>query len=80
MHSPLYLGGLSDPDGVAMLDPARLAWGLRDACLSLGVRIHEGTRATGFGDGSGRDVVVTTESDAGPGAVHARRVVLATNA
>jgi glycine/D-amino acid oxidase-like deaminating enzyme len=26
-----------------MLNPAKLAWGLRDACLSLGVRIYEGT-------------------------------------
>jgi glycine/D-amino acid oxidase-like deaminating enzyme len=80
VDSPLYLGGVSDPDGVAMLDPARLAWGLRDACLSLGVRIHEGTRATGFGDDRGRDVVVTTESDAGPGLARAGQVVLATNA
>ena len=26
-----------------MVDPARLAWGLREACLSLGVRIYEDT-------------------------------------
>ena len=30
-----------DRDGVAMVDPARLARGLRDACLRAGVRIHE---------------------------------------
>lgn len=80
VDSPLYEGALHDPAGVAMVNPARLAWGLRDACLRLGVRIHEGTRATGFGDSSGAEVVITTESDAGPGAVRARRVALGTNA
>ena len=35
--------------GVAMLDPARLAWGLRAACLELGVRIHEHTPVRGPG-------------------------------
>ncbi|WP_327144897.1 NAD(P)/FAD-dependent oxidoreductase [Nocardia sp. NBC_01327] len=43
VHSPTYLGGRWDRDGVAMLDPARLAWGLRRACLEKGVRIFEGT-------------------------------------
>ncbi|MBI1379270.1 MAG: FAD-dependent oxidoreductase [Frankiales bacterium] len=80
VDSPLFLGAALDRDGVAMVDPARLAWGLRDACLALGVRIHEGTRATGLADGPGAGVVVTTESDAGPGRVEARRVALATNA
>ncbi|MFE3190091.1 NAD(P)/FAD-dependent oxidoreductase [Nocardia sp. NPDC059240] len=43
VHSPTYLGGWWDRDGVAMLDPARLAWGLRRACIESGVRIYEGT-------------------------------------
>ena len=38
--------GVLDRDGVAMVDPARLAWGLRAACLRLGVRIHENTPVT----------------------------------
>ena len=29
--------------GTAIVEPARLAWGLRQACLDAGVRIHEGT-------------------------------------
>ena len=29
LDSPLYLGGVWDRDGCAVLDPARLAWGLR---------------------------------------------------
>ena len=80
VDSPLYLGAVYDRDSVAMVNPARLAWGLRDACLSLGVRIHEGTRALEFGDTGGAAVEVLTESEAGPGSVRARRVALATNA
>ncbi|MEV0199856.1 FAD-dependent oxidoreductase [Nonomuraea sp. NPDC050691] len=41
LDSPTYLGGLWDRKGCAMLDPARLAWGLREACLRLGVRVYE---------------------------------------
>ncbi|GAA1764402.1 FAD-dependent oxidoreductase [Streptomonospora arabica] len=43
VDSPTYLGGLFDPDGVALVHPAKLAWGLREACLRLGVRIREHT-------------------------------------
>ena len=32
---------LRDAHGTAMVEPARLAWGLRQACLDAGVRIHE---------------------------------------
>lgn len=80
VDSPLYVGGVHDRDGAAMVNPARLAWGLRDACLSLGVRIHEGTRALGFGETTPAAVEVVTGSEAGPGVVRARRVVLGTNA
>ena len=74
VDSPTFLAGVHDPDS-AILEPARLAWGLRDACLSLGVRIAEGTPVTGIArSGEG----VTVETAAGP--VHGRRVVLATNA
>src|SRR5690606_34614235 len=46
VNSPTYLGGVWQRDGCAMLDPARLAWGLRQACQRLGVRIHEYTPVT----------------------------------
>ena len=46
LDSPTYAGGLWDRDGCAMLDPARLAWGLRQACLDAGVRIHEHSPVT----------------------------------
>ncbi|MFG1999398.1 NAD(P)/FAD-dependent oxidoreductase [Spirillospora sp. NPDC048911] len=52
VDSPTYLGGLWDRDGVAMVHPAKLAWGLADACRSLGVRIYENTRVTGLRSGS----------------------------
>jgi glycine/D-amino acid oxidase-like deaminating enzyme len=75
LDSPTYLGGLLDRDGVAMVNPAKLAWGLRAACLSLGVRIFERTPATELTQ-QGAGAVVTTPY----GRVAARRVALATNA
>jgi glycine/D-amino acid oxidase-like deaminating enzyme len=39
--SPTYLSGLWDRRGTAMVEPARLAWGLRRACRDLGVRVYE---------------------------------------
>ncbi|RNL63221.1 FAD-dependent oxidoreductase [Nocardioides marmoriginsengisoli] len=79
VDSPTYLGALHDPDS-AILEPARLAWGLREACLRRGVRIHEGTPVSGLrrlphGTVRGRVEVRTSG-----GSVVARRVMLATNA
>ncbi|MEU7780205.1 NAD(P)/FAD-dependent oxidoreductase [Micromonospora parva] len=91
VHSPTYLGGMFDADRVAMVDPAKLAWGLRRACLDLGVRVHEHTRVTGLRvDGAALHASTLgaeptahpadTPADGRPGSVRARRVVLATNA
>jgi len=44
VDSPTYLGGVWDRAGCAMVDPARLVWGLRRVCLELGVRIYENSR------------------------------------
>jgi len=74
IDSPLFLGGLWDRDGVAMVHPAKLAWGLKAACLSLGVRVYEHTRATGL-TRHGGGVAVRT----GYGRVLARQAALATN-
>jgi glycine/D-amino acid oxidase-like deaminating enzyme len=46
LDSPTYLGAMWDRTGTAMVDPARLVWGLRRACLELGVRLHERTPVT----------------------------------
>ena len=74
VDSPTYHAGLWDKDGCATVDPARLAWGLRDACLRLGVRIHEKSPVTGLVR-AGSGVEVQTDH----GVVAAARVALATN-
>ncbi|MGW3679722.1 NAD(P)/FAD-dependent oxidoreductase [Streptomyces prasinus] len=45
VDSPTFLAGLWDRRGVAMLHPAKLAWGLKRSCLGLGVRVYEHTPA-----------------------------------
>jgi glycine/D-amino acid oxidase-like deaminating enzyme len=74
VDSPTFLAGMHDPDA-AILEPARLAWGLRDACLRSGVRIAEQTQVTSLAR-AGDGIAVHT----GDGRVQAQRVVLATNA
>lgn len=46
--SPTYLGGLRVRTGNALVDPARLAWGMAAYLESQGVRIYEGTRVNRF--------------------------------
>ncbi|GAA1092951.1 FAD-dependent oxidoreductase [Nocardioides dubius] len=74
VDSPTYVGGMRDPDGVAMVHPGKLAWGLRRACLDLGVRIHEHTEATGIAK-DGAHLRLRTAY----GSVRAPKVVLGTN-
>ncbi|MGW0961401.1 NAD(P)/FAD-dependent oxidoreductase [Streptomyces gelaticus] len=75
INSPVFLGGLWNKDDVAMVNPARLAWGLKRACLDLGVRVHEHTPALSLDE---RGAVMTARTPYGR--VTARRVALATNA
>jgi glycine/D-amino acid oxidase-like deaminating enzyme len=75
VHSPTYTGGLWRKDRAALVDPARLAWGLKATAESLGVRIHEDTKATSL-ERDGVGVLVKTPL----GNVRAGRVALATNA
>ncbi|GAA3596436.1 FAD-dependent oxidoreductase [Kineosporia mesophila] len=89
--SHTYLAGAVDPDSTAVLDPARLVWGLANAVERLGVTIVEGTRVVGLRDEGTRVAVgVCTGLDTGLAAapesslvreftVRASRVVLATN-
>ena len=76
LDSPTYLAGLYQADETAIVDPARLAWGLARAAESLGVRIAEGVRVAGLST-SGAGVDVTTADGQ---VVHAARVALGTNA
>ena len=72
--SPTYLGGLLDRRGVAMVNPARLAWGLAGAVEGAGGRIHAASRVLALR--SERDRVSLTTAT---GTVRAAQVVLATN-
>ncbi|GAA1516802.1 FAD-dependent oxidoreductase [Streptomyces albidochromogenes] len=74
VDSPTFIGGLFDRRGVAMLHPAKLAWGLKQACLGLGVRIYEHTRGLDLVS-AGAGMAVRTPY----GRVFARRVALGTN-
>lgn len=75
VDSPTYVGGLWRIGRAALVDPARLAWGLKTAAEQLGVRIYEDTKATAL-ERDGIGVVVTTPL----AHVRAARVVLGTNA
>ena len=75
VRSPRFLGGLWDRSGCAMVDPARLVWGLRRACLSLGVRLYENTPVLRLHN-ERRGLRLDTPR----GEVAARRVALATGA
>jgi glycine/D-amino acid oxidase-like deaminating enzyme len=74
VDSPTYLAGRHEPDVTAVVDPARLAWGLADATEQLGVRLHEHTRALSVRR-HGAGLEVTT----GGAVIRASRVVVATN-
>ncbi|GAA3890834.1 FAD-dependent oxidoreductase [Streptomyces lacrimifluminis] len=72
--SPTFLAGLYDRTGVAMLNPAKLVWGLKRACLRLGVRVYEHTPALTLRS-YGAGMAVRTPY----GSVRARRIALGTN-
>lgn len=74
IHSPIYLAGMYDPF-VAMVNPAKLAWGLRRACLEVGIRLFERTPVTGLQERRERVILKTPY-----GEVEAKRAALATNA
>jgi glycine/D-amino acid oxidase-like deaminating enzyme len=75
VRSPTYHGAAHLPDGRAVVDPARLAWGLARAARDSGVHVYERspvTRLKGIGDG--------IEAATRAGRVMARRAILATSA
>jgi glycine/D-amino acid oxidase-like deaminating enzyme len=75
VRSPTYHGAAYLPDGRAIVDPARLAWGLADAARRAGVQLYERSAVTGL-ERAADGVRAATAS----GSVHARRAVLATSA
>jgi len=75
VDSPTYHGGLWRKGRAALVDPARLAWGLKAAAEALGVRIYEHTKATKL-EHDGIGILVHTPF----AKVRAGRVALGTNA
>jgi glycine/D-amino acid oxidase-like deaminating enzyme len=75
VNSPSFLGGVWDRRGVAMVNPAQLAWGLARAAETMGVRIYENTLAVDLAaHGSGMAVRTNRAT------IRAGRVALGTNA
>jgi glycine/D-amino acid oxidase-like deaminating enzyme len=74
VKSPIFLAGLKRPDS-ALINPAHLAWGLRKACLNLGVRLYEYSSVNKLEE-ENNNVIASTKH----GRVRAARVALATNA
>ncbi len=74
VHSPSYVGALYDHDGTALVDPARLVWGLERACISVGVKIYENSKVEWL-----EDVEDAVRVHTPYGAVTAARVALGTN-
>ena len=75
LDSPAFLGGTWYRDTCAMVDPARLARGLRRACLDAGVRIYEHTPVRSLRT-DGAALALTTPY----GRLRAGRAALATGA
>ena len=75
VDSPTYLGGLWQRGSSAIVDPARLAWGLRRAALEDGVRIFERSAVRRLSSDPAGALLETDR-----GRLRADRVVLATNA
>jgi glycine/D-amino acid oxidase-like deaminating enzyme len=74
LDSPLWKGGLKFATGNALVEPGRLAWGLRRACLDAGVRIYEHTPVTSLAPGAARTAMTLATPY---GSVRAPRVALA---
>lgn len=72
--SPVFTGGLWTKDTSALVDPARLVWGLKRVAQTLGVRIYEDTRAEDL-ERHNAGVEITTAL----AKIRARNVALATN-
>jgi glycine/D-amino acid oxidase-like deaminating enzyme len=75
IKSPFFIAGLTHPGHTALVNPAQLAWGLRKACLDLGVRLFEHSPVIELRE-AGDSVSARTRH----GSVRAARVALATNA
>ncbi|HEX6131884.1 MAG TPA: FAD-dependent oxidoreductase, partial [Actinomycetota bacterium] len=74
VRSPIVIGAFRHNDGNALVDPAKLAWGLRDTAIRLGVEVHESSPVRGLED-TNEGVRLLTDH----GVLLAARAILATN-
>ena len=74
VKSPIFIAGMKRPDS-SLVNPAHLAWGLRKACLDLGVQLFENSSVIRLEE-EGDHVIAHTKH----GRVRASHVALATNA
>jgi glycine/D-amino acid oxidase-like deaminating enzyme len=75
VKSPWFIAGLIYPGLTALVNPAQLTWGLRRACLDLGVQFYEHSVVTKLEEEQEHVTAYTKH-----GSVRASRVALATNA
>lgn len=73
--SPTYLAGLKDATSVALVDPARLAWGLLETARRRGIRVFENTEITDYDDEHDRLVLRTADHR-----ITTAKAIIATNA
>jgi glycine/D-amino acid oxidase-like deaminating enzyme len=78
-RSPVFRGGAWMPIA-GIIQPAKLARGLRRVALESGIEIHERTTARHPDDGPAGPVRIETSSAEGAGTLTAGQVVVATNA
>jgi glycine/D-amino acid oxidase-like deaminating enzyme len=75
VRSPIYEAGAWQRSGAAIVDPAKLCWGLARAARELGVRIRERSRAVRL-----KRAGAAVELETPVGTVRARHALLATSA
>jgi glycine/D-amino acid oxidase-like deaminating enzyme len=74
VRSPVMIGGFRQQDDHALVHPAKLAWGLRDAAIALGVELFEDSKVESIEHAEDGVRLVTRD-----GIVLADRALLATN-
>jgi len=75
IDSPTYLGGVWSRDSAALVDPARLCWGLARAAEEAGAVVHESSPVIALRpEGAG------VRADTASGSVRSRHALLATSA
>jgi glycine/D-amino acid oxidase-like deaminating enzyme len=75
LNAPLFHAGLWSKQRAGIINPAKLAWGLKRAAQSLGVRFYENTPMV-----RSRRAKASIEVDTDRARITAERVLLATNA